>query len=39
MQKKINKLKETKVFNNIGHGIETYHKAMNYIGEIIKNYH
>lgn len=31
-------LRETKIFNNVGHGIETYDKAMNYIGEIIKNY-
>jgi pimeloyl-ACP methyl ester carboxylesterase len=30
-------LKETKVFNNVGHGIETYNKAINYIGEKIKN--
>ena len=35
----IKTLKETKVFSNVGHGIETYDKAMNYIGEIIKNYH
>jgi pimeloyl-ACP methyl ester carboxylesterase len=30
-------LKETKVFNNVGHGIETYNKAINYIGEKVKN--
>ena len=30
-------LKEIKVFSNVGHGIETYHKALNYIGEIIKS--
>jgi pimeloyl-ACP methyl ester carboxylesterase len=35
----IKTLKETKVFSNVGHGIETYDKAMYYIGEIIKNYH
>ena len=34
----IKNLKEVKVFNNVGHGIETYDKALNYIGEIIKNY-
>lgn len=38
-QNHIQTLKETKVFNNVGHGIETYDKALNYIGEIIKNYH
>jgi pimeloyl-ACP methyl ester carboxylesterase len=34
----IKTLKEVKVFHNVGHGIETYDKAMNYIGEIITNY-
>lgn len=34
----IKSLKEVKVFGNVGHGIETYDKAMNYIGEVIKNY-
>jgi pimeloyl-ACP methyl ester carboxylesterase len=29
-------LKDIKVFENVGHGIETYDKAMNYIGEKIK---
>lgn len=38
-QNHIKTLKETKVFNNVGHGIETHDKALNYIGEIIKNYH
>jgi len=38
-KKHIKKLKEIKVFNDVGHGIETYGKAMNYIGEKIKNYH
>ena len=38
-KKQIKNLKETKVFNDVGHGIETYNKAMNYIGEKIKNYH
>ena len=38
-QNHIQTLKETKVFNNVGHGIETYDKALNYIGEMIKNYH
>ncbi|MBS1730469.1 MAG: alpha/beta hydrolase [Bacteroidetes bacterium] len=36
-KRKINTLKETKIYNNVGHGIETYDKAMNYIGEKIKN--
>ena len=35
-KKHIKSLKEVKIFNNVGHGIETYNKAMNYIGEIIK---
>jgi len=38
-KRQIKKLKEVKVFNNVGHGIETYEKALNYIGEQIKNYH
>jgi len=38
-KRQIKKLKEAKVFNNVGHGIETYEKALNYIGEQIKNYH
>jgi len=37
-KRQIKKLKEVKVFNNVGHGIETYEKALNYIGEQIKNY-
>jgi len=37
-KKHIETLKETKVFTNVGHGIETYDQAMNYIGTIIKNY-
>ena len=34
-QKHIKNLKEVKVFNNVGHGIETYDKALNYIGDKI----
>jgi pimeloyl-ACP methyl ester carboxylesterase len=37
-EKHIKTLKEVKVFENVGHGIETYQKAMNYIGDKIKNY-
>ncbi len=37
-QKHIPNLKEYIVFENVGHGIETYNKAINYIGEKIKNY-
>lgn len=33
---RIKHLKEVKVFNNVGHGIETYDKALNFIGEQIK---
>jgi len=32
-------LKDVKVFHNVGHGIETYHKAMNYLGEVIRSTH
>jgi pimeloyl-ACP methyl ester carboxylesterase len=35
---KIKKLSDIKVYPNVGHGIETYDKALNYIGEKIKNY-
>jgi pimeloyl-ACP methyl ester carboxylesterase len=37
-KRQIKKLKETKIFTNVGHGIETYDKALNYIGENIKKY-
>lgn len=37
-QKHIRNLKEYIVFENVGHGIETYSKSINYIGEKIKNY-
>lgn len=37
-KKHIKTLKGIIIFNNVGHGIETHDKAMNYIGEIIKNY-
>lgn len=37
-QKNIKTLKEIEIFKNVGHGIETYAKAMNYIGLKIKNY-
>lgn len=36
-EKHIKPLKEIKVFKDVGHGIETYDKAMNYIGETIKS--
>jgi pimeloyl-ACP methyl ester carboxylesterase len=35
----IKSLKEIKIYDNVGHGIETYEKALNYIGDKIKNYH
>ncbi|MBK7739972.1 MAG: alpha/beta hydrolase [Saprospiraceae bacterium] len=38
-KRQIKTLKETKIYNNVGHGIETYDKALNYIGEKIKNCH
>lgn len=37
-KKHIRTLKEIEIFENVGHGIETYAKAMNYIGIKIKNY-
>ena len=37
-KRQIKNLKEVKVFQNVGHGIETYDKALNYIGEQIKKY-
>lgn len=37
-KRQIKTLKEIKIFNSVGHGIETYDKALNYIGEKIKNY-
>jgi hypothetical protein len=33
---RLTNLKDIKVFENVGHGIETYKLAMNYIGEMIK---
>jgi pimeloyl-ACP methyl ester carboxylesterase len=35
----IKSLKEVKVYTNVGHGIETYDKAMNYIGDQIRKSH
>ncbi|RIW14148.1 alpha/beta hydrolase [Algoriphagus lacus] len=37
-KRQIKSLKESKIYNNVGHGIETYDKALNYIGETIKKY-
>lgn len=37
-KKNIKTLKEIEIFENVGHGIETYAKAMNYIGLKIKNH-
>lgn len=37
-RKYIKTLKDIKVFDNVGHGIETHDKAINYIGETIKSY-
>ncbi len=37
-KKHIKTLKDIKVYENVGHGIETYNNALNYIGEKIKNY-
>lgn len=35
-RERISNLKDVKVFENVGHGIETYQPAMNYIGGVIK---
>ncbi len=35
----IKSLKEVKIYTNVGHGIETYYKAMNYIGDQIRKSH
>lgn len=35
-EKHLKKLQESKVFQNVGHGIETYPKAIAYIGTILK---
>lgn len=35
-KRQLKSLKETKVYGDVGHGIETYDKALNYIGEKIK---
>jgi pimeloyl-ACP methyl ester carboxylesterase len=37
-KKHLSTFKDVKVFNNVGHGIETYDKAMQYVGEKIKSY-
>lgn len=37
-KKHFRNLKEYIVFENVGHGIETYNKAMEFIGQKIKNY-
>ncbi|MCU0352965.1 MAG: alpha/beta hydrolase [Cytophagales bacterium] len=37
-KKHLKTLKEIKVFNNVAHGIETYGRAMQYIGEKIKSH-
>ena len=37
-KRQVKKLQEIKVFKDVGHGIETYDKAMNYIGDKIRNF-
>lgn len=37
-QRQLKNLKETKVFQQVGHGIETYDKALQFIGQRINNY-
>lgn len=37
-KRQVKTLKETEVYKNVGHGIETYDKALNFIGGKIKNY-
>lgn len=38
-KEKISSLKDIVVFDNVGHGIETYGKAIQKMGEIMHNYH
>lgn len=38
-KKYVSTLKDVKLYTNVGHGIETYAKAMQYIGETIRKYH
>jgi pimeloyl-ACP methyl ester carboxylesterase len=38
-KRQIEPLKEVKIYPNVGHGIETYDKAMNYIGDQIRKSH
>ncbi|WP_235925666.1 alpha/beta fold hydrolase [Pontibacter burrus] len=38
-EKHLTTLKGIEVFANVGHGIETYDKALKYIGDKIKDYH
>jgi len=35
---RLSNLKEVKIFKNVGHGIETYKEALNYVGQVIKNH-
>jgi pimeloyl-ACP methyl ester carboxylesterase len=35
-KRQLKTLKETKIYSNVGHGIETYDKALNFIGEKIR---
>ena len=37
-KEKIPNLKEVKIFENVGHGIETYSDALKYIGQVIERY-
>jgi pimeloyl-ACP methyl ester carboxylesterase len=37
-RRNLSTLKDTKVFNDVGHGIETYEQALKYIGERIKDF-
>jgi pimeloyl-ACP methyl ester carboxylesterase len=37
-KKHLPNLKDVVIYENVGHGIETYHKAMNYIGEQINKH-
>jgi CHASE3 domain sensor protein len=36
-KEKIESLKDVQVFENVGHGIETYPKAISYIGRVIES--
>jgi hypothetical protein len=37
-KKHLKNLRDIQIYKNVGHGIETYNKALNYIGDTIKSH-